>query len=154
MKIELKVEKVEDIKDGMIVEFRNGRKGICIGDIVVDFYEGGLVVESPSGDEKLNNIVALSSRRSFDSQCEKDWDIMKVSYDKKTLWERIEYVTFQEAVSKGELITNEKLCDVRTVGAILYQMSFLVDETIVDLVNSDKWVIVKHNKINENKKGE
>lgn len=83
-----------DLKNGMVLTYRNNEKRLL--------YELSLYEINDSKLTIANDISSFNNDLTSDAMGEHD--IVKVEYMGETLWERKEYVTFDEARKSGKKI--------------------------------------------------
>ena len=124
--------KKSDLKDGMVVTYRNGEVRILIGEVL---YEG------------LQDILeTMSCLKWFNCDMthigDSKFDIMKVEYMNEVLWQRVEYVDFMTAVNSGKKF---KHASWKRYITLVLALQYLSDMQSVDdikkLINSKEWMM-------------
>lgn len=141
--IETKTFTREDLKDGMILTLRNGERNVYI--------KGWLKTINNISDDFTNSgkITQWKENLDFISSSGSQFDIMKVEYMDKVLWEREkQYFTLEEAIETGKRFKHKEV--KQYTKGIIGQLTLLTyekkeEETsnsyFLEQINSKVWEV-------------
>lgn len=131
----------KDLKDGMVLTFRNGRKAIVFKEYVYEIRQNG------NGSFYFDNcgIVTQWNHENLTlwGTSQSKSDIVKVEYMKETIWELVEYVSFMDAVNSGKRFKYKgwDFYFEELRGVLYYIESTYTDEEIKKILNEKAWII-------------
>ncbi len=114
-----------DLKDGMVVTYRNGNERTIMGFRLYTKNENFEYICMTCLEHFKADLTVYNSSEKNDS------DIMKVSYMGEVLWERKEYVSFDVARKSGKRI---RYCGELRGGSWIHSMYAFLD--ILDFLSS------------------
>lgn len=134
--------KLSDLKDGMIVLNRNGDARFIMDERMVD------------NKQHTYSVGYINFNEDLTHKNDHMFDIVKASYMGEALWERVEYVSFMEAVEHGELVTTKRLKAVADkfdlhnktgfkMSEILNALYIFKGQNMIEDIKKDDWIIVK-----------
>ena len=131
---------IKELKDGMVLTFKDGRQAIIFKERVYEIKESKnrCFFDNLGCIEQWNN-ENLTLWGTHPSKS----DIMKVEYMGETIWELVEYVSFMDAVNSGKRFKykgwNFYFEELR--GVLYYIESTYTDEEIKKILNEKAWII-------------
>ena len=125
----------QDLKDGMVLTYRNGETRVLFDKkLYGTMKEGKLLYHGKTVGEYS---VDLKDQSNIGN----DMDIAKVEYMGETLWERKEYVTFDEARKSGKEFKYHKWDCNGELPWVMYKMNEYSPLTINRMLDEKLWEI-------------
>lgn len=129
----------KDLKDGMICTLRDGKKYMVFKDWMYEFKEnkvsGGhdFIHWGKTFQWNKDELKMFGNQHSS--------DIMKVEYDGKIIWERVEYVSFMDAVNSEKKFKHKDWNYYLYLCEALEFMSEQLDSDVEEIMNKKEWII-------------
>ena len=132
-----------DIKNGMVVTYRNGCKRVVFDKVFYDYTENEIGVKSGNIlKEYDNNLIRCDGFEGL--------DIMEVEYEGEVLWTRKEYYTLEEACKiakkEGKRIKHkEHTCEYRASNLckLVCHVIANTDRDLFELINAKEFEVVE-----------
>ena len=128
--------KKQDLKDGMVVTYRNGQKRYVINGLLFELFN-----EETKVYRRSNRLKSYSDDLTCDSVSNGNLDIVKVEYDGETLWKIQEYVTFDEARRSGKRFKHKNWVAFIDLKEVLKSLSYGNFEKINRMLDEKCWII-------------
>lgn len=134
----------EDLKDGMIVTYRDKRQRIVLNGKLFGCCDA-------EHYEYCSSLVGYSKELLYQTKtggCKSSIDIMKVEYMGEVVWERKEkeYMTLKEAEANRKPLQKIKHKDYEIasikVGYLLWKISYYSDAWLINQIDKKVWEVV------------
>ena len=128
-----------DLKDGMICYLRDGRKCLVLTERMYEIKR--------DNDDMITEIDNRGKTYQWNYEelmlwdNKSDSDIIKVEYMGEIIWERVDYVSFMEAVNSERRFKYKRWEDYYYLCEVLRILSDFQDSNVEEMMNKKEWII-------------
>ena len=128
-----------DLKDGMICYLRDGRKCLVLTERMYEIkrVDNDMIIEIDNRGKtyqwSYEELMILDEKSNS--------DIIKVEYMGEIIWERVDYVSFMEAVHSERRFKHKKWGNYYYLCEALRILSDFPDSDVEEIMSKKEWVI-------------
>ena len=128
-----------DLKDGMICYLRDGRKCLVLTERMYEIKRDNNDMITEIDNRGKTYQWNYEELMLWDNKS--DSDIIKVEYMGEIIWERVDYVSFMEAVNSERRFKHKRWEDYYYLCEALRILSDFQDSNVEEMMNKKEWII-------------